>query len=190
MKDVLRTRKLAERNALEQVVRVEMSALVTNRLLDLKEFKLSGVVMAYASFGSEVETRVLIDASLRASKRVVLPVVERERRLLLGEIWDTSELVPGAFGIPEPAREALSLVEPEEVDLAIVPGVAFDCRGYRVGYGGGYYDRFLRLLRSDVPRVALAFDMQLVDAVPAGDLDLPVDMIITESRIIACQSGR
>jgi 5-formyltetrahydrofolate cyclo-ligase len=93
-------------------------------------------------------------------------------------------IAPGYRGIPEPHADAPH-ASPHEVALALVPGVAFDAAGRRLGYGGGYYDRLLPLLPRTAPRIAGAFDLQLVDVVPAAAHDLAVDMIVTPTRIVS-----
>jgi 5-formyltetrahydrofolate cyclo-ligase len=93
------------------------------------------------------------------------------------------DLVPGAWGIPEP-REGLPEVPPQEMDLVLVPGSAFDAEGDRCGYGGGFYDTYLPLTRPGTPWVALAFELQLVPAVACEPHDLPVTVIVTEERVI------
>jgi 5-formyltetrahydrofolate cyclo-ligase len=97
------------------------------------------------------------------------------------------DLEPGFKGIPEPV-EACERVGPEAVDLVIVPGVAFDVRSGRLGYGGGFYDRFLASCRA--PRIAVAFSMQIVDGVPCDEHDLPVDVVVTETGEIRSSRGR
>ena len=97
---------------------------------------------------------------------------------------------PGRFGIREPKPQVGTPQAIADIDAILVPAVAFDRRGYRVGYGGGYYDRFLPELRGRAVRVGLAFACQLVDSVPAGAHDVPVDFIVTETEIIATGSPR
>jgi len=95
------------------------------------------------------------------------------------------DIEAGYHGIPEP-RDHCSAIAAETIEWVLVPGVAFDADGRRLGYGGGYYDRLLPLLRAQVPRVAGAFEGQLVDAVPAAPHDVGVDCIVTERRLLAC----
>ncbi len=101
---------------------------------------------------------------------------------------DTSrEIVPGYCGIPEPTLSC-AVVLPQDIDWVLVPGVAFDTAGRRLGYGGGFYDRLLPLFPSRTARVAGAFDLQLVERVPAAPHDLAIDTIVTETRTIAAHS--
>jgi 5-formyltetrahydrofolate cyclo-ligase len=94
------------------------------------------------------------------------------------------DIAPGYRGIPEPAA-TLPRIESEAIDWVLIPGVAFDLTGRRLGYGGGFYDRLLPLLRPDAPRIAGVFDLQIVERVPATAHDLTVDLMVTESRILA-----
>ncbi len=185
MKDGIRKAVLSARNALSVEERRMKSSAIAERFLELEAFRSARAIMAYASFGSEVETKEIIDACFVAGKEVALPIVDR-RGLLVGRIWESTELSPNAFGIPEPPREKSNLLDAKTIDLIIVPGVAFDRLGRRIGYGGGYYDRFLGSVRPDAAKIALAFEIQIVDRVPVGERDSPVDVIVTESEVIDC----
>ena len=130
--------------------------------------------------------RPLAQAALDRGKTLVLPRVDAAARVLvLHRVADLDgDVVPGFRGIPEPSPD-LPTVRPADVDCALVPGVAFDDDGRRLGYGGGYYDRLLPQLRPGVPRIAGAFDLQIVDHVPAGAHDVAVDVVVTPTRTVA-----
>jgi 5-formyltetrahydrofolate cyclo-ligase len=127
-----------------------------------------------------------VKTALESGKRVAAPRVNAAQRML--DVYAISDperdLGPGFGGIAEPLPHCQSLPL-DAIDWVLVPGVAFDKRGHRLGYGGGYYDRLLPLLRDDAHRVAGAFDMQIVDRVPIAPHDRPLDAIVTEARIIA-----
>jgi 5-formyltetrahydrofolate cyclo-ligase len=138
------------------------------------------MIMFFASFRSEVETGHMIRHALQSGKRVILPKVAG-KELALYEIGDfDKDVLPGAWGIPEP-REVMS-AELEDIDLIIVPGAAFDEQGNRLGYGAGFYDKLLPGFRKST--VALAFELQIVPRVPADSHDVPVKKIVTEKRVI------
>jgi 5-formyltetrahydrofolate cyclo-ligase len=140
--------------------------------------------MFFASFRTEVETGEMIRRTLSSGKRVVLPKVTGDE-LALYEINDfDDDIVPGAWGIPEP--KAVKPVKLDDIDLMIMPGAAFDERGNRVGYGAGFYDRLLPAFGKMT--IALAFEAQIVPDVPADPHDVPVNMIVTEKRIIEASS--
>jgi 5-formyltetrahydrofolate cyclo-ligase len=137
------------------------------------------------SVGSEVSTRLLVADARQRGLRVAVPVtLTAEHRLLPTELPADDRLVAGPFGILEPAPDARVPVAVDGLDLAVVPGAAFDPQGNRLGWGAGYYDRLLADLRPGAPIVALAFECQLVAAIPVEPHDVPVDVIVTEQREI------
>lgn len=160
---------------------IEKSAKIMSRLFSLSEFRGAKTIMFYVDAGNEVKTRDGITKALSEGKRVVVPKVKKGYGLLAIEIKSLDELSPGTFGILEPAGE--KGISPEEIDLVVVPGVAFDKRGNRMGYGAGYYDSFLPKLRPEVKKVAVAFEMQVTDSLPAEEHDVKMDLIITENTI-------
>jgi 5-formyltetrahydrofolate cyclo-ligase len=179
-KRALRRAAIERRDLLSAGERSAKSERIVERVLALPEVGAARTVMAFWSFGSEVQTAALIQRLHEAGKRVVLP------RIVEGEIAAVT-YAPGdpvaatSFGAMEPV--GAELVSAEDVDVVIVPGVAFDRRGGRVGYGGGFYDRLLSRAPS-APAVAVAFDVQLVDGVPRGRSDSRVDVIVTEDEVI------
>jgi 5-formyltetrahydrofolate cyclo-ligase len=181
-KRAIRREVIERRDAMPPSERAAASRRIADRLMELPEVREATTVMAFWSFGSEVETAPALERLERAGKRIVLPRVEGEHvvavRYALGD-----EVAAAAFGAMEPTGTAL--VAPDEVDVVITPGVAFDREGRRVGYGGGFYDRFLPRTRQDVSSVAVAFDLQVLDEpLPTGSFDRPVDAIVTQSEVI------
>lgn len=158
---------------------------IMDEFLHRPEFNDAACILLYASKGSEVHTDGIIQSALALQKRIVLPVTKKEEKWLeLYELKDTKELVAGAFGILEPPQLEERRVLPEEIDLAVVPGVSFDRRGHRIGYGMGYYDSLLKKVRGK--KIGLAYSLQIVEHVPNEPHDVAVDMIITETEIIQC----
>jgi 5-formyltetrahydrofolate cyclo-ligase len=136
--------------------------------------------MFYASFQSEVETHHMIRRALAEGKRVVLPKVKgKELELIEIKSFD-KDVLPGAWGIPEPERGMPA--ELKDISLIVVPGAAFDEKGNRIGYGAGFYDKLLPLYKGRT--VALAFELQIAPEVPADAHDIPMHMIVTEKRVI------
>ena len=167
---------------------IEMkSRAIAARLFALPAYRVSRTLLFFLSFGSEVDTLPMIEENIARGKQVAVPkAVPATRQLIPSLLLDPQrDLAPGVYGIPEPHPEALRPLDPGELDLIIVPGVAFDEAGNRLGYGGGYYDRFFPLLRPQVPLVALALELQIRPAVPADPWDRRVDCIVTEKRLIA-----
>lgn len=162
------------------------SSQIAKRLYALSAYEKADTIMFFVSFGSEVETRTMVKESIGRAKNVLVPrPVPKTRELIPSRLlsWD-DDLVPGFYGIPEPHDAALRPQAPSSIDLLIVPGVAFDLQGNRLGYGGGYYDRFFPLLKENVPLIAPAFDLQIQREIPVDEWDRRVDYIITEKRLV------
>jgi 5-formyltetrahydrofolate cyclo-ligase len=170
---------------------LEKSKRVKERLFTLRKFLNSRKVTFYVSkkIDGEVDTEQMIRDSIHMMKRVLVPITNKpSRRLIFSELKDyDKELESGVFGIPEPKEKYRRIVPPEDTDLVIVPGIVFDLRGYRLGYGFGYYDRFLSMLNPDTPTIGLAFEFQVVEAIPNEEHDIPVHLIITEEKVIFCK---
>lgn len=186
LKTALRSQALALRSALGTEERRRAGALIVARLAQLAEFRTARVAAAYCGFGDELDTRPFLEAVLAAGKVLALPrIVRGADRLELYAARNLDEdLVPGTWGIREPDPARCARVAPGEVDFVLVPGVAFDAEGGRLGYGKGYYDRLLSEILAGNPRVravAAAFDVQLVDRVPMEPHDVRLDAVITES---------
>lgn len=169
-KQDIRVAVRAARKALTEDELQEMSTAVLDRILQKEEFCNAGTVLAYWPLPGEVDLRPLI---IGAGRRFVLPVV-CGNELVLRE-YNPAQMVAGAFGIMEPGPEAMT-VQPDEIDFAIIPGVAFDSARMRLGRGGGYYDRLLPSLRCH--KAGVAFPFQLYNTVPADPWDIPMDSVI------------
>ena len=157
------------------------SAIIKDRLFKEEEFKKSKVVMFYVSLKDEVDTLAMVDEALEMGKRVCVPVIlSEEKRLIAGEIKDRSEdLERQHFGIYQPKKGRVREVPLEDIDLVVVPGIAFDKANVRLGRGHGYYDRFLSGLPKPTKTIGLAFDFQVVENLPQDSHDIPVWKTIT-----------
>ena len=155
-------------------------------LSETVEYRNSQNIMFYVATRSEVQTEEMIKMSIKMGKNVFVPIILPECiNLTPSKMFDFDiELEKGNKGILEPKKEYHRLFAPENIDLIIVPGVAFDSDGNRIGRGFGYYDNFLRKVRSSAKIIALAFEMQIVKKVLTDKNDIPVHKIITEKRII------
>lgn len=182
----LREATMAARDALDAQARSQDSATIARAIGSLPSFAGASCALLTLPFRSEWDSRPLLEAVLARGAAAVLPRVETASRMLaLHLVRDpATDIAAGYRGIPEP-REHLPRVDVQAVDWVLVPGVAFDTQGHRLGYGGGYYDRLLALMPRSVPRVAGAFDLQVVPAVPAAPHDLSVDTIVTPTRTLA-----
>ena len=184
-KRALRARVLRARDELPPKVRTEAGRAIVASLVAREDYSSATTLLLTLPFGSEWDTRPLLDLALGRGKRVVLPRVNAASRMLeLCAIERVDhDAAPGFRGIYEPGAHC-ELVPVDAIDWVLVPGVAFDIAGRRIGYGGGYYDRMLPLLRPDARRVAGAFDVQVVEHVPAAAHDLVVDALVTETRTL------
>ena len=184
----LRIRILEERKKLSLADRQEMGRRVIETLATLPIFKEHQIVLIYCNYQSEVATLPLLHRCLAEGKTVCVPLAVPEcSRLLTVAITDPLlDLAPGYKGIPEPVpslRES-RVLSPECLDVVIVPGVVFDRAGNRLGYGGGYYDRFLAQVAPQAIRIGLAYSGQLVDRIPALPHDVPMDVLVTEKEVL------
>ena len=183
-KRALRRAILAERDAVPEDDRSAHSEAIADRFLGLPETAGAETVLAFWSFGSEVDTGPLIARLRSQGKTVALPRVEGNE---VAPIVATPEtpMTEASFGAREPSEgRALDVAE---LDLVVVPGVAFDRSCGRVGYGGGYYDRLLEKRRDGVAAIAIAFALQIVDRVPSGAIDRRIDGVVTEVEVIRCR---
>ena len=191
LKAALRQEVLARRDALGPERRARLSAAIFARVAALEAFRRSGTILAYCSFGSEPVTDPFLDAVRAGGKTLVLPRVDRASRSL--ELFRVEEpgrqLGPGMRGIREPLPDRCVAVPLREVAFVLVPGVAFDATGGRLGHGGGYYDRLLARCDHRPPLVAAAFEVQMVEAVPMGPDDRRVDRVVTERGLYPAGAG-
>ena len=185
MKGEIRKAVLQKRDAIPAVVKREKDVLIRELVLSIPEFISAKTIIFYAAFRSEVGTRNLMEESLLREKRIVLPKVNGAiHTLMLYEVKHLDELTPGYMGIPEPPQMDERLVGIDDADLVIIPGAGFDSAGNRLGYGAGYYDSLLSQRKKRIPVAALAYEEQIVDAIPAEQHDVKVDMIVTDKRVI------
>ena len=166
--------------------REEKNKRIRERLFSLPEFKRAENIVFYASKQEEAGEAQWIGLALEQGKKVYCPATVLEKKeLRLCRVESVSELKPGAYGVLEPGLK--DCVSPSKVDLVVVPGVAFDESGGRLGHGEGYFDRLLAKLRA--PFIALAFEFQIVESVPVEEGDVRVQGIVTERRFVDCSAN-
>jgi 5-formyltetrahydrofolate cyclo-ligase len=190
-KQEIRRKVLAERDKLSlQEINLKSEEIKKN-LWTVAEFVNSEKIFLFVNFRSEVRTIPIIEKCLEEHKKVILPLTDvQNRRLVLYFINDLSHLKEGSYGILEPDPEKNVMARPQDIDCAIIPGSAFDLKGGRMGYGGGFYDRIIPLLKQETFRIALAYELQIIDKVPMGYFDQRVDIIVTEKRVIRIKNDR
>lgn len=185
LKTKLREQAHANRNA--QTNKDELSAAICEKFMALPAFAAAKTVMFYIDVRSEVRTRHALPAALASGKRIIVPWCNDAGELELFPLENMDELAVGMYKILEPKAELRVLpskqLKAEDIDLVMVPGVAFDRRGARMGHGKGYYDKLLQHARKDTPLVALAFECQLFPEIPTASHDIFMDKVITEAAI-------
>ena len=183
-KKCMRQAILAQRDAMPPAARTRASVAILEKICALPHYAQARVVLTYMGFGSEIETQPLFERIIADAKIAVLPRVDRgTQSLKLHSVCGMSELLVGKWGIREPPADA-PLVSIAAIDFVLMPGVAFDHFGNRLGYGRGYYDKLLSIADPALARVAAAFSCQIVPAVPVGPHDQKVDSVITENEIM------
>lgn len=186
-KSPLRTRAQALRRQVGEEEARAVRDAVAKALVEAIDWSKARLLLAYAPVRGEVDPSGVVEAFWERGLAVAFPSVDREeRRLIPRRVSSFAELEAGAYGIPAPPRSSPE-VRPREIDVVLVPGLAFDRRGYRLGYGGGYYDRFLPALRPGALKVGLAYARLLWDELPAEAHDQAVDCVVTEEGIHWCR---
>jgi len=181
-KSSLRKLILEKLNSQKEVNRTQYSSIIKDKLFSSVEFRSARTILFYASFDGEVDTWEMMEEAQRKGKTIVLPVImESQKKIIPSRVLDLEkELTIGPYGIKQPAESFLRPVESKDLDLVIVPGVAFDKKGNRLGRGQGYYDRLLSQIPSSIPTIGLAFAFQILEELPeAAPHDCPVKTIIT-----------
>ena len=182
-KDALRRKFLRLLRQQPAVLRLVKSRAIALKLRRLQFYRKAKTLLVTVAFDGEVETLGIIEQALADGKRVAVPALrKRSRRMTLVEIGlPKKDLVfKGPHGIPQPQVRRHRIMRPEKLDLILVPAVAFDRQGHRLGRGGGYFDRFLAQVPTEIPRVGLCFRFQLMKKLAVESHDQPVSKVITE----------
>lgn len=192
-KTELRQQVISDRKLLSPQDKTLKSLSIGQRLMNLEAIKNARAVAAYLDFRGEVETRAFIQELLGANIKVYLPrLVQNGSQMTFYAIESIealeTHLISNHFGIREPNPERCPVADLEILDVVVTPGVAFSQSGYRLGYGGGYYDRFFATIDPSIKRIGICFDLQVLEKVPTESHDIPLNMIITESRCLKIAS--
>ena len=181
-KEELRASMRRLRAAIPPGERSRLAELIEEALFGIPEMRDAETILLFYSFGTEVATAGMTERILGSGKRLLLPYLAEGGAMEAAEIRPGEELRPTSYGPREPGGGIA--VDPHTVDVVVTPGLAFDRRGNRLGYGGGYYDRYLERLGSSAVRIGLAFSLQIVDLVPAEPGDQRVDVIVTDQEVL------
>lgn len=187
-KKVLRRRILGLRRRLTEEEIAAESAAVLTQVKRFLPYRQANILMCYAAMPDEVQTRAVIEAALQEGKKVCVPYVENRKGMMAAAYTERyADLVAGEFGILAPDPKKLHQAAPHEIDLILLPGVAFTIQGARLGMGSGFYDRFL----SKAPQAAvagLALACQVVEKIPCESHDQAADFLITAKGIVDCKT--
>lgn len=186
-KKQIRNTILKIRNSLTLQEIIEAEKLIFDNLLKLEQFIKSKNIFCYLSFRSEVPTQNIIKYCQQNEKNVYIPICNMDTKEMIISLYDKDvELIASSYGVQEASIETIKISDRNILDTALMPGAVFDIKGYRIGYGAGYYDKFYAHTNKQIYRIALAYSFQIVDEVPKDDYDIPVNCIITEKGIIMC----
>ncbi|MCE9533008.1 MAG: 5-formyltetrahydrofolate cyclo-ligase [Planctomycetes bacterium] len=184
-KQVIREQAHANRNALAE--KDALSKIICDKFMALPAYAAAKTVMFYIDVRSEVRTRHALPEALASGKKIIVPWCNEQGELELFHLTNMDELAVGMYKILEPKPELRRLPEkivgPTDLDIVMVPGVAFDRRGARMGHGKGYYDKLLQHARKETPLIALAFECQFFPEIPTAGHDIFMDFIITEAEV-------
>lgn len=188
-KDEIRKAVLNKRRMIPESEKRIKSERIMESLLKEEVYKNSRLLMCYVDFDGEVGTRDFMIRCMADGKRLAVPLVikkaDKGRVIIASEVFNLdNDLERGCFGILEPSECAIREISPSMIDLAVVPGVAFDINKNRIGFGAGFYDRFLKDTGNECFKVGIAYEFQIYENVPVDFDDIPMDMIITEDRLI------
>ncbi len=179
-KNEIRTDLKAKRRALTQEEINKKSENIFSHFMSLSCYDKADTVMVYLSAYKEPETRDIIGILLRDGKKVVVPISNTDNFTITPSyLVSTNDLKKGAYDIPEPNK--CTEADINSIDIALIPGIAFDEKGSRIGFGKGYYDRFLSGFHGT--KIGICYDFQLISDIPVSEHDIKMDMIITEKRI-------
>lgn len=177
------------RNLSQDVIKMQ-SAAILRHVINSPQYEAAVVIMIYVAMRDEVQTFTLIEHSLKQGKQVCVPYInDRAGNMDAILIRSLDELVKGDFDILTAVKSDLNLIDPMEINLMIMPGVAFDQYGHRLGMGAGFYDRFM-VQAKQASSLGLVLSCQLLDIVPCMPHDYLVDYIVTEDGIINCKTGK
>lgn len=182
-KKILRNKILIIRNSLDKEVKEAMDDEIYNKLIMSDLYIKAKNIFIYLSFGSEIQTNNIITKALRDGKEVYIPKVYKKNKLMKAvRLKSFNDLKENSMGILEPIDDS-NYIDKRQIDLILVPGVVFDLNGNRIGYGGGYYDRYLQDIKEIRNKVVLAYDLQIVDSINPDIHDIAFDYIITNTRL-------
>lgn len=180
----IRTEILERRNMLTAEEREKAEVTILKSLSTLSEFENANTIASFVSFRNEIEMQTINQSILSSGKKLVLPLIDMTLKTMhFHQVDNLESLVKNSYGILEPNPEEHPQVPFEDIELVLTPGVAFDLFGYRLGYGGGFYDRFFTSLKKAIPSIGIAFECQVVSKLPTDAYDQKIQKLLTETGL-------
>ncbi len=182
-KKALRNEIIERRKQISIEVRSSAPRIILEQLKRMPEFTEANVISSFVSFRDELEMSDINQWILNNNKTLLLPYIDSEqKKMLFYKVSDLASLIRNDYGISEPNPAVHEYIDAQSVECVITPGVAFDKKGYRLGYGGGFYDRFFSSIKKTTPRIGVAFEVQFIDVLPTEAYDQPIHCLITEEK--------
>jgi 5-formyltetrahydrofolate cyclo-ligase len=183
-KDSIRKQIIEHRDSIDINTKNQWDANIFNSLIKSEWYKKANTIFAFVSFKSETDTHKIIKYAIQDKKTICVPRIKsKQKGIEIFKIDSFYQLEKGYFGILEPIESCLA-VDSKDIDLILMPGVAFDRQGGRLGYGAGFYDRFLSNMNNNVDKIAVAYHFQVLDNIPMDEHDVRINGIVTEEEII------
>ena len=182
-KEKLRKKIQNRRDNLQVQYRKKRSKIIAEKFFNTVYYINSNNILIYYPFRSEVDVTIIINKALKNKKNIILPRIDKHNLRLFYVNDLKKQLEIGTYSIMEPAISLCRPADISDIDLAVVPGLGFDKKFNRLGYGGGFYDKLLLHIPEGVKKIALCFDIQIVNSIPASENDIKVDCIITDTEI-------
>jgi 5-formyltetrahydrofolate cyclo-ligase len=183
LKKELRKRIQNKRNSLPIWDRKKRSKIIAEKFFGTAYYNNSNNILIFYPFRSEIDVTIIIRQALKNKKNIILPRIHDQELKLFYVDNLKKQLERGAYGIMEPIIGLCRPAKISDIDLVVVPGISFDKNLNRLGYGGGYYDKLLLHIPEGVKKIALCFDIQVVDSIPVSEHDIKVDILITDTKI-------
>ncbi len=184
-KNEIRKVTLKRRRSMSENEVKEKSKIIIDKLMNTEEFKKAENLMVFLSFDNEVYTFDLIEKAINMGKKVIVPYTVKDTCEIIPTLLNNIEedLEISSYGYMEPRKDKIQPILEENIDLTVVPGLAFDINMNRIGFGKGYYDRYLIKTKKEAKNIAIAYDYQVLEEIPSEFFDVKMDYIITEEKI-------
>lgn len=186
-KDSLRKEFLQIRESMKKAQITNLNVKLYNNLKQIIDFKNIKRISTYMATDNEVQTDLLIKDAFEQDITIIIPVLKPNHQLCFTEINQFTTFYHNKLGILEPTKNCINYTSGINVDLVIVPGIVWNHSGHRIGYGFGYYDKYINLLNKNINTVGLSYEFQIFDNIPIEKYDMPVNKLVTENQIIYCK---